>query len=212
MALKAGIRLSEQGGRFSIMKNAYSDLINHAFHYAAVHHDGDTRKQQRIPFITHPAHMALILARYGRDDETIVAALLHDVVEDCGKHSPEHHARQIGEKFGATVLADVLAVTNPSELHGAAKRAGYIENLKNASERAQWVCAADKIHNARSIISDLKRAADPNDIWGRFRATKEESVAFYGDVYARLKELGFVGAIMPELEATVRELREVSGK
>ena len=56
----------------------YSDRINHALAFAAKHHDRQVRKGTRLPYITHPANVAIILARYGRDDDTVVAGILHD--------------------------------------------------------------------------------------------------------------------------------------
>src|SRR3954451_3644339 len=90
----------------------YSDRINHALAYAAKHHDRQVRKGTRLPYVTHPANVAVILARYDQDDETIVAGILHDVIEDCVR---EHYTRdmltdRMGEKFGNEVLDTVLSV------------------------------------------------------------------------------------------------------
>src|SRR3979411_569773 len=61
----------------------YSDRINHAFAFAAKHHDRMVRKGTRLPYLTHPANVAVILTRYGQDEQTIVSGILHDVIEDC---------------------------------------------------------------------------------------------------------------------------------
>ena len=61
----------------------YSDRINHAFAFAAKHHDRQVRRGTRLPYLTHPANVAVILTRYGRDEQTVVSGILHDVVEDC---------------------------------------------------------------------------------------------------------------------------------
>src|SRR5690349_1255269 len=91
----------------------YSDRINHALAFAAKHHDVQVRKGTRLPYVTHPANVAVILARYDQDDETVVAGILHDVVEDCVRESytREMLTERIGSKFGAEVLDTVLAVT-----------------------------------------------------------------------------------------------------
>src|SRR4051812_11203167 len=65
------------------MTTGYSDRINHALAFAAKHHDRQVRKGTRLPYLTHPANVAIILTRYGRDDQTVVAGILHDVIEDC---------------------------------------------------------------------------------------------------------------------------------
>src|SRR5439155_190129 len=92
----------------------YSDVINHAFAFAAKHHDQQVRKGTRLPYLTHPANVAIILTRYGRDEPTVVAGILHDVIEDCVRqaYTRETLEQRIGEKFGAEVLDTVLAVTS----------------------------------------------------------------------------------------------------
>src|SRR5262245_27523685 len=91
----------------------YSDRINHAFAFAAKHHDQQVRKGTRLPYRTHPANVAIILTRYARDEETLVAGILHDVIDDCVREAwsvPKLEER-IGAKFGNSVLNTVLAVT-----------------------------------------------------------------------------------------------------
>src|SRR3954463_4997092 len=91
----------------------YSDAINHAFAFAAKHHDQQVRKGTKLPYLTHPANVAVILTRYGRDEPTVVAGILHDVVEDCVRDgfTQEMLEQRIGDKFGSAVLDAVLAVT-----------------------------------------------------------------------------------------------------
>src|SRR3712207_9497864 len=98
----------------------YSDRINHALAFAAKHHDRQVRKGTRLPYLTHPANVAIILTRYGRDEETVVAGILHDVIEDCvrERYTRETLEQRIGEKFGAEVLEAVLAVRSEERRAG----------------------------------------------------------------------------------------------
>src|SRR5213592_2288121 len=91
----------------------YSDVVNHALAFAAKHHDRQVRKGTKLPYLTHPANVAVILTRYGRDEQTIVAGILHDVVEDCVRdgYTRAMLEQRIGDKFGTDVLETVLAVT-----------------------------------------------------------------------------------------------------
>lgn len=192
----------------------YSDRINHALAFAAKHHDRQVRKGTRLPYLTHPANVAIILTRYQRDDATVVAGILHDVIEDCVReaYSQEMLEQRIGEKFGDDVLTTVLAVTHRRvdddgvELSSDDKRDDYLERLEQASEPARWVCAADKLHNASSILADLRRTIDPQTIWSRFNGGRESTVRWYRRVYDRLHALGFQGEIMRELENVVTQL------
>jgi len=192
----------------------YSDRINHAFAFAAKHHDRQVRKGTRLPYITHPANVAVILTRYGCDDDTVVAGILHDVIEDCVREgwTREMLEERIGEKFTAGVLETVLMVTHRkidddgNELDKQEKKADYLLRLAEASNSARWVCAADKIHNASSILADLRRTVDPESVWGRFSVGKEGTIRWYRAVHDRLRELGFNAPIADELKDVTEAL------
>lgn len=196
----------------------YSDRINHALAFAAKHHDQQVRQGTRLPYLTHPANVALILTRYGQEDETVIAGILHDVIEDTVReaYSREMLVSRIREKFGEEVLDTVLQVTHRHadddgvELSPADRKADYLERLAEASTRARWVCAADKLHNAATIVADVRRTVEPDSVWGRFKAGKEGTVRWYRDVHDRLTSLGFEAPIMGELARVVTELEELA--
>jgi (p)ppGpp synthase/HD superfamily hydrolase len=196
----------------------YSDVINHALAFAAKHHDRQVRKGTKLPYLTHPANVAIILTRYGRSDDTVVAGILHDVIEDCVRdgYSREMLEQRIGDKFGGKVLDTVLAVTyrrqddDGVELSGEDRKGDYLDRLRNANEDARWVCAADKIHNASSIISDLRRTVDPETVWARFGGGKAGTARWYRQVYERLAEVGFTAPIMEELNDVSSELEQLA--
>lgn len=197
--------------------HGYSDRINHAFAFAAKHHDQQVRKGTRLPYLTHPANVAVILTRYGCIEETVVAGILHDVVEDCvrEKWTRSMLEERIGRKFGEDVLRTVLTVTERRtdddgvELSYDDRKSDYLERLSGASEDALWVCAADKVHNANSILSDLRRTSFPETVWGRFSAGREGTVLWYQRVADRLRAVGFTAPIVDELSAVAAELREI---
>jgi (p)ppGpp synthase/HD superfamily hydrolase len=196
----------------------YSDRINHALAFAAKHHDRQVRKGTRLPYLTHPANVAIILTRYDQDEDTVVAGILHDVVEDCvrERYTRETLEQRIGEKFGSDVLEAVLAVTQRTtddhgvELSSEERKDDYLERLVNASDRARWVCAADKVHNGNSILTDLRRTIDPDTVWSRFSSGREGTIRWYRRVYERLRELGFEAPIMEELRHVAEELERWS--
>jgi len=124
--------------------------------------------------------------------------------------------QRIGDKFGAKVLETVLAVTyrrqddDGVEFSPDERRADYLERLAAANEDARWVCAADKIHNASSILSDLRRTVDPESIWARFSGGRAATARWYRQVYERLEQLGFNAPIMGELEKVSGELEKLA--
>ena len=197
----------------------YSDVINHAFAFAAKHHDRQVRKGTKLPYLTHPANIAVILTRYGRDNDTVVSGILHDVIEDCVRdgYTRDMLEQRIGDKFGGQVLETVLAVTyrrlddDGIELSSEDRRSDYLARLSEAGENARWVCAADKIHNAASLISDLRRTVDPETVWSRFNSGKSATAGWYRQVFERLREVGFNAPIMNELDRVSGELLDLAG-
>ena len=197
----------------------YSDRINHAFAFAAKHHDRQVRKGTRLPYLTHPANVAVILSRYDQDEQTVVAGILHDVIEDCVRdgYTRDMLEQRIGDKFGPDVLETVLAVTHRQvdeegvELSSEERKDDYLARLAAASDRARWVCAADKIHNGNSILADLNRTLDPDTVWSRFNVGRVGTVRWYRRVHDRLSEVGFSAPIMREL-LEVADLLEEKGK
>lgn len=189
----------------------YSDRINHALAFAAKHHDQQVRKGTRLPYLTHPANVAIILTRYERDDQTVVAGILHDVIEDCVReaYTRQMLEQRIGDKFGGDVLDTVLAVTQRRldddgvELSYDERRDDYLERLSLAGDAARWVCAADALHNAATLLADLRRTIDPDTVWRRFTANREDTARWYRRILDRLRSVGFQGDILRELDHVV---------
>jgi (p)ppGpp synthase/HD superfamily hydrolase len=212
------VSLVTHSPRLSIVMTGYSDRINHALAFSAKHHDRQVQKGTRLPYVTHPANVAIILARYDQPDETVIAGILHDVVEDCVRENwtQEMLEERIGEKFGASVLETVLMVTHRktdedgNELDKEEQSADYLARLAEANDAARWVCAADKIHNASSILADLRRTVDPESVWGRFSAGKEGTIRWYRAVHDRLKHLHFTTPILAELCNVTEALEQYS--
>ena len=198
----------------------YSDRVNHAFAYAAKHHDRQVRKGTALPYLTHPANVAVILTRYGCDEATVLGGILHDVVEDSVRdgYTREDLIERIGSKFGNDVLSAVLSVTERKvdddgvDLSWEERKDDYLDRLGEASESAHWICAADKLHSASTILADLKRTAFPEAVWGRFARGPDVTASWYRRVFNRLRDVGFDAPIMNELEETVVALESEAVK
>ena len=199
------------------MLHGYSDRINHALAFAAKHNDREVRKNMRLPYGTHGANLAIILTKYGQDEETIVAGILQDVVADSvrDRQTRETLDQRIADKFGADVLDIALAVTvrladdDGVDLSLDERKVDFLNRLKHAPEPARWVCAADAIHTASTILADLKRTIDPESVWGRFPWGKSGTIRWYRRLYERLTEEGFVAPIMQEFAHVVAALEQL---
>jgi (p)ppGpp synthase/HD superfamily hydrolase len=197
----------------------YSDPINHAFAFAAKHHDQQVRKGTRYPYLTAAPNLAVILARYDQDDSTLVAGILHDVVEDCVRdgYTAEMLHRRVGDKFGEPVLSTVLAVIERRyddegiELSHLERKEDLLERLAEAGTQARWIAAADHLQSAGTLLADLRRTDFPEAVWSRFTAGREATIDWYRRFYERLVEVAFDYPIMDELHEIVRSLEHYAG-
>ena len=192
----------------------YSDRVNHALAFAAKHHDQQVRRGTRAPYSTHPANVAIILTRYHRDDTDVVAGILFEVVEDSVQQgqSRETLDQRVAGKFGEPSLALALEVIERRfdddgiELAPDERREDALARLADASDSALWVSAAHVLHNAGTLLADLRRTIDPGTVWTRFAAGPAETVRAYRRAVDRLRAVGFRAEIMAELETVVAAL------
>jgi (p)ppGpp synthase/HD superfamily hydrolase len=192
----------------------YSDRINHALAFAAKHHDTQVRKGLRLPYVTHAANVAVILTHYGCGETTVVAGVLHDVIEDSVRdgYTADDLSERIGAKFGNDVLQTVLAVTRRRldddgiEMSKDDVKDDYLARLMTASDDARWVCAAHNLHNAGAVLADLRRTIEPSTVWNRGGADRDGTLQWYRAVFTRLQTVGYTAPIMAELGEMVLEL------
>jgi (p)ppGpp synthase/HD superfamily hydrolase len=180
-----------------------------ALAYAAEKHAGQKRKGSRIPYISHPLAVASLVLEYDGSEDEVIAALLHDVAEDCGGREALDEIRQ---RFGMRVAAivegcsDMLESPKPK---WRPRKQTHIENLRDAHRSVRLVAAADKLHNARSILRDYR--SEGESVWKRFSATKEDVLWYYGAVTRALEARG-LSPLVEELDRTVGEIvRESRG-
>src|SRR5262249_3219646 len=129
----------------------FTDRTERAIAAAVEAHQGQMRKGgDQLPYIVHPVTVALILSRYTDDEDTIIAGLLHDVVEDA--HLGEE---AIERQFGPKVLGMVKAVTEPDRpgLTWETRKDRYLRQLDRAPRGSLLVACADKIANLISMIA-----------------------------------------------------------
>ncbi len=187
--------------------SGYSDRINHAFAFAAKHHDTQVRKGTALPYLTRPANVAVILTRYGQPEDTVLAGILHGVVEGSVRDgfTREELDDWIGAKFGQSVLEIALAVTerrtddNGVELSPDERKRDVVTRLAIATDASRWVGAADALHSIGTILADLRRTDYPETIWTRTLRGREGTIRYYRELSDRLAEVGFTAPILAEL-------------
>ena len=133
------------------MPNADMDLINRAVNYAAEKHSKQKRKDGS-PYIIHPLAVAEIVTEMGLDQDAIVAALLHDCIEDTDASHEE-----IAKLFGHTVAELVEGVTKLTRANFSSSEQAQMENLRkmfmamSKDIRVVLIKIADRLHNMRTM-------------------------------------------------------------
>ena len=141
----------------------YSDRINHAFAFAAKYHGAVAPPGAGMDYVAHPANVAVILARYGCEQATIVAGILHHVLEETTAEHREVLEQKISDKFGPVVLAIARDAVEPKLDRRGAERSWqsckqeYLPLLAMAEPRALDIIVADELHACGSTITALRR-------------------------------------------------------
>lgn len=151
----------------------FSSSVERALRLCAQAHAGQTRKgSDSAPYALHPMHMALMLARWGERDEVLIAALLHDVVEDC----PGWTLQRIEAEFDAAIAAVVSELTEDKSQSWDQRKARQVELVPTLSLSALKIKAADKLHNLATLADDLEQARDPQSVWANFHGGRERTL------------------------------------
>ncbi len=176
-----------------------------AFAFAAEKHAGQTRKASTIPYVAHLMGVASLVLEFGGDEDLAIAALLHDVVEDCGG-APM--LKEVKRRFGSRVAKIVDGCTDSDTVPKPpwrGRKESYIRHLKSADAETRLVSAADKLNNTRSILSDYRDVGE--SIWDRFNGGREGTLWYYRALVQEFKR-GKANRLIRELELAVQELEE----
>lgn len=180
-----------------------SSRFEEAFLVAHRLHAAQKRKGTQIPYISHLMAVASLVLEAGGDEDQVIAALLHDTVEDQGGYAilEEIHAR-FGERTASIVAGLTDAFTQPKPPWRQRKET-YLEHLKTAPPEILLVSLADKVHNARSILADLQK--DGEAVWERFTGGKSGTLWYYRSLLSIFEDVS-PGPLVEELRRVVTEM------
>lgn len=165
----------------------YSDRINHALAFAAKHYGAAAPAGAGMGYVVQPATVALILARYEADPVTIVAGILHHVLEEAAPQNVDVLEHKIAEKFGPVVLAVAKDAVEPKyDARGDVRpwriwKQDYLGHLTVAEPRALDICIADEIHACGTTITTLRRLG-VEYLRAMSNASSEQTVWWYRSV------------------------------
>jgi (p)ppGpp synthase/HD superfamily hydrolase len=157
--------------------STFTPRFESALSFAAALHRTQLRKASSIPYVAHLLAVASLVIEHGGDEDEAIAALLHDAIEDQGGSIVgEEIRRQFGDRVTETVIAcsDTFTVPKPPWRE---RKQSHLDHVAHASAAVKLVIAADKLHNARSLLSDYRRLGET--LWSHFHGGKAGTLWYY---------------------------------
>jgi (p)ppGpp synthase/HD superfamily hydrolase len=186
---------------------SYGEKFEEALLYTSRLHSDQTRKCTDTPYVTHLLAVAAIVGENGGTEDEAVAALLHDAPED---RDGKERLQDIRERFGNEVAEIVAGCTDTYEdpkPEWRPRKEAYVAHVATAPVSVRLVSAADKLHNARSILADLRTLGD--ELWDRFTGGKEGTLWYYRALVEAYAETG-ANPVVEELDRVVREIEALA--
>ncbi len=183
-----------------------SERFTNALVFATQLHATQTRKGSGVPYITHLLGVASIALEYGANEDEAIAALLHDAIEDQGGAATREEIRR---RFGDTVTEIVDGCTDSDTTPKPPwrqRKEAYITHLTTASASVRLVSAADKLHNARSILKDYRLLGE--SVWDRFKGGKSGTLWYYRSILKAFQQAEST-PLIDELDRVVSELEQL---
>ena len=205
--IAAGRQISSRGSKNAKKAVKLGPRFLRAFKFAAEKHAGQTRKASTIPYVAHLMGVASLVLEAGGDEDLAVAALMHDVVEDCGGAPMLKEVRRRFGKRVAKIVDECTDADSYPKPPWRERKEKYLRRLRKADADTRLVSAADKLNNVRSILSDYRVIGE--SIWPRFNGGRTGTLWYYR---ALLDEfLGYkLNRITGDFELAVNELETLS--
>lgn len=180
-----------------------------AVKYATFWHRHQVRKSTDLTYILHPLGVASLVLEAGGNEDEAIAALLHDVPEDCGG---QVMLEEIEALFGPRVAeivagcSDTLVEDRANKPEWRVRKQGHIDEITTSADKGlHLVTAADKLHNARAIVTDLQNHGP--SVWNRFNATQDDILWYYTEMLNALTEKSVSNAILSPLKSSIELMK-----
>jgi GTP pyrophosphokinase len=188
-----------------------TDRFAAAFVVAWDVHGRQLRKKTGIPYMAHVMAVCALAMEHGADEDVAIAALLHDSVEDStdGTATERRIERDFGSRVTRIVMACSDAVAKPNEPKPPWKerKERYLHHLEHDAEGdALLVSACDKVHNAGSILADLRTEGDV--VWQRFTVKDPHQQLWYYTSVSRILQRRLPGPLTDHLAGLVESISD----
>lgn len=170
-------------------------------------HGQQVRRGGSIPYISHLLAVAAIVLENGGTTDQAIAALLHDTLDEERIDDPLAAIRTRFSSEVADIVADCADTLERPKPEWKVRKERFLGRIPQLSPGARLVIAADKLHNARSILTDLRRMGDK--VWERFSGKKEGTLWYYRALAEQLKKSGPL-LISAEFASVVEEIERVA--
>ncbi len=173
-------------------------------------HQGQLRKGTPIPYVAHLLSVTGLALCHGADEDTAIAALLHDAVEDAGGAPTLELLRgRFGDRV-AGMVAECSDTDQEPKPPWRARKEQYLAHLPEASQGALLISACDKLDNARAILSDYRVLGEA--LWSRFRGGRQGTLWYHRALANLYPATGRVPApLWQELDRVVGDLERLAG-
>ncbi len=191
---------------------ALTDKFAEALVFAAKLHAEQTRKGTDIPYVSHLLGVASLVLEHEGTEAEAIAGLLHDAIEDQAHDYPggaQQLRQAIADRFGVEVLAIVDGCTDADTVPKPpwrARKEAYIAHLAEASPAVLRVSCADKLHNARAIMVDLRTHG--GRLWQRFTAGRDGTLWYYRALVSAFEAAGAPVTLVDELGRIVQQIED----
>jgi len=178
-------------------------MLSKAIEFASKAHMGQKRKASGIPYISHPLSVAKTLIEHHCAEELVIAAVLHDTIEDT-----EVTRDELQRHFGERITSLVESVSEPDRsATWEVRKQHTIAFLQDAPPDVLLIACADKLDNARSLHHDWLRLGEK--VWSFFSRPKPDQCWYYAslaDLFTRRATDEPLISLSQQLKTTVEEL------
>lgn len=164
-------------------QSLYSNRLDEAVAFALDQFRSRVRKGTNVPYVTHLLAVMCLVGEYGGDEDQMIAAVLHDWLEDIPGAEVEYLVRHFGPRVAGYVQALSDSTGHPKPPWRERKER-YLEHLASESPELKLISCADKLHNCHSIRRDHQEMGDA--IFDRFTGGKTGTLWYYRTVAAAL--------------------------
>ena len=181
----------------------YTDKISQAINFASLKHKGQKRKVLDCPYISHPLAVLFLTSHFTDDEDTLVAGVLHDTVEDTDTTLDE-----IEKLFGKNVREMVDILSEDKSLPVKERKQKQVEKFKTANHNILLIKLADIIHNSCDIMIVLKNYPK-EEYQNAFYGSTKEKIEYAQERLNVIETAWSENPLLPEYKSRLEEYKNL---